>query len=252
MIVIKSDDDIAMMRIPAKVTAEILRDLRSYIQPGLSTKDIDDFIDRRIAEAGMVSGFKGYGGFPGCACVSPNEVVVHGIPSRNIVLKEGDIVSVDAGAICNGWNSDMARTYPVGKISEEAAKLIETTRASFFAGLEYCRAGNYLSDISHAVQQRAEADGFGVIRDYVGHGVGRELHEDPSVPNYGRPGRGPKLRKGMVLAIEPMISQGTYEVDVLDDGWTAVTRDRKLAAHYENTVVITDGDPEVITLLDGE
>jgi methionyl aminopeptidase len=252
MIIIKSEDDIAMMRIPAKVTAEILRDLKDYIRPGLSTKDIDDFIDRRITEAGMISGFKGYGDFPGCACISPNEVIVHGIPSKDIILKEGDIVSVDAGAIYKGWNSDMARTYPVGKISEEAEKLITATRESFFAGLEYCRAGNYLTDISHAVQQRAEADGFGVIRDYVGHGVGRELHEDPSVPNYGRPGHGPKLRPGMVLAIEPMISTGSYEVDILDDGWGAVTRDRKYAAHYENTVVITDGDPEVITLLDGE
>ena len=252
MIVIKSDDDIAMMRIPAKVTAEILRDLRGYIRPGLSTKDIDDFIGRRIADAGMVSGFKGYGGFPGCACVSPNEMIVHGIPSKDTILKEGDIVSVDAGAIYKGWNSDMARTYPVGTISEEAERLIRVTRACFFEGLKYCRAGNYVSDISHAVQQYAEAEGFGVIRDYVGHGVGRELHEDPSVPNFGRPGRGAKLRKGMVLAIEPMISQGTYEVDLLDDGWGAVTRDRKLAAHYENTVVITDGEPEVITLLEGE
>ncbi len=252
MIVIKSDDDIEMMKIPARVTAEILRDLRGYIRPGVSTKDIDDYIDSRIKEAGMVSGFRGYGGFPGCACISPNEMIVHGIPSEEVILKEGDIVSVDAGAIYQGWYSDMARTYPVGKISEAAEKLISTTRASFFAGLEYCRAGNYVSDISHAVQQRAEADGFGVIRDYVGHGVGRDLHEDPSVPNYGRPGRGPKLRKGMVIAIEPMISEGSYEVDLLDDGWGAVTKDRKLAAHYENTVVITDGDPEVITLLDGE
>ena len=252
MIIIKSEDDIEMMRIPAKVTAEILRDLKDYIRPGLSTKDIDDFIDRRITEAGMVSGFRGYGNFPGCACISPNEVIVHGIPSKDVVLKEGDIVSVDAGAIYKGWNSDMARTYPVGNVSDEAAKLIDTTRASFFAGLEFCRAGNYLSDISNAIQKRAEADGFGVIRDYVGHGVGRDLHEDPSIPNYGRPGHGPKLRPGMVLAIEPMISTGSYEVDLLDDGWGAVTSDRKYAAHYENTVVITDGDPEVITLLDGE
>jgi methionyl aminopeptidase len=179
-------------------------------------------------------------------------MVVHGIPSKDVILKEGDIVSVDAGAIYRGWYSDMARTYPVGRVSDEAAKLIATAREGFFAGLKYCKAGNYVSDISHAVQQRVEADGFGVIRDYVGHGVGRELHEDPTVPNYGRPGRGAKLRKGMVLAIEPMISEGTYEVDILDDGWGAVTRDRRLAAHYENTVVITDGEPEVITLLDGE
>ena len=176
--------------------------------------------------------------------------MVHGIPSKRIILQEGDIVSVDAGAIYKGWYSDMARTYPVGKISEDAERLIRVTRESFFEGLKYCRPGNYLSDISHAIQERAEADGFGVIRDYVGHGVGQNLHEQPSVPNYGRPGRGPKLKKGMVLAIEPMISTGTYEVEVLDDEWTAVTTDGKYAAHYENTVVITDGEPEVITLLE--
>ena len=238
-----------MMKIPAKVTAEILRDLAEIIKPGISTYDIDSFIENRILEADMKPAFKGYGDFPASACISPNQVVVHGIPSKKIILHEGDIVSIDAGAIYKGWYSDMARTYPVGAISEEAERLIRVTKESFFEGLKFCRQGNYLSDVSHAIQQRVEADGFGVIRDYVGHGVGQSLHEQPSVPNYGRPGRGPKLKKGMVLAIEPMVSVGTYEVDILDDEWTAVTRDGKYAAHYENTVVITDGEPEVITLL---
>ena len=250
MIIIKSDAEIEIMKIPARVTATILKELEDVIRPGISTQEIDDYIDRRIAEEGMVSGFKGYGGFPGCACISVNEMVIHGIPSPDVILKEGDIVSVDAGAIYKGWNSDMARTYPVGQISEEAERLIRVTKESFFEGLKHCRAGRYLSDISHAIQTHVEAAGFGVVRDYVGHGVGRELHESPSIPNYGRPGRGPKLRKGMVLAIEPMVGTGTYELDVLDDGWGVVTRDRKYAAHYENTVVITDGDPEVITLLE--
>ncbi len=249
MIIIKSDSEIEMMKIPAKVTAEILRDLAEIIKPGISTYDIDRFIENRILEADMKPAFKGYGDFPASACISPNQVVVHGIPSKKIILHEGDIVSIDAGAIYKGWYSDMARTYPVGAISEEAERLIRVTKESFFEGLKFCRQGNYLSDVSHAIQQRVEADGFGVIRDYVGHGVGQSLHEQPSVPNYGRPGRGPKLKKGMVLAIEPMVSVGTYEVDILDDEWTAVTRDGKYAAHYENTVVITDGEPEVITLL---
>lgn len=249
MIIIKSDQEIDMMRIPAKLTAEILRDLESFIRPGISTLEIDRYIEERITEANMIPAFKGYGGFPGSACVSPNEIVVHGIPSADVILRDGDIVSVDAGAIYKGWYSDMARTYPVGTISEDAERLIRVTRESFFEGLKFCRPGNRLSDVSNAIQQRVEADGFGVIRDYVGHGVGLDLHEQPSVPNYGRPGRGPKLRKGMVLAIEPMVGMGSYEVDLLDDEWAAATKDRKYAAHYENTVVITDGDPEVITLL---
>lgn len=249
MIVIKSDKEIEMMRVPAKVTAEIMRDVESIIKPGVSTWEISKFVEKRILEAGMKPAFKGYGGFPAAACVSPNEVVVHGIPSKKIILHEGDIVSVDAGAIYKGWYSDMARTYRVGAVSEEADRLINTAKESFFAGLQYCRPGNYLSDISHAIQECVEGAGFAVIREYVGHGVGRNLHEDPQIPNYGRAGRGAKLKKGMVLAIEPMISVGTYEVDVWDDEWTAVTRDGLYAAHYENTVVITDGEPEVITLL---
>ena len=244
MIIIKSDAEIEMMKIPAKLTAEILRDLEGFIKPGISTHDIDQFVEKR-----MIPAFKGYGGFPASACVSVNEVIVHGIPSKSKKLREGDIVSVDAGAIYQGWYSDMARTYAVGEISPEAAKLVRVTEESFFEGLKYCVAGNYLSDVSHAIQVHLESNGFGVIRDYVGHGLGREMHEQPPVPNYGRPGRGPKLKKGMVLAIEPMVSAGSYAVKVLPDEWTAVTGDGSLAAHYENTVVITDAEPLVITLL---
>lgn len=249
MIIIKSDAEIEMMKVPAKLTAEILRDLGDFIQPGISTHDIDQFVEKRILEGGMIPAFKGYGGFPASACVSVNEVIVHGIPSRDRKLKEGDIVSVDAGAIYQGWYSDMARTYPVGEISPEAARLVRVTEESFFEGLKYCVEGNYLSDVSHAIQMHLESNGFGVIRDYVGHGLGREMHEQPPVPNYGRPGRGPKLQKGMVLAIEPMVSAGSYAVNVMPDKWTAVTVDGSLAAHYENTVVITDAEPQVITLL---
>ena len=250
MIVIKTEREIETMKVPARLTAEILRDLKDFIKPGISTLDIDRFIDKRIRKAGMISGFRGYGDFPGCACISPNEVVVHGIPSKDVILHEGDIVSVDAGAVYKGWYSDMARTYPVGDISGEAQHLIDTAKEAFFEGLKFCRAGGYLSDISHAIQTKVEAEGFSVIRDYIGHGVGRDLHEAPPIPNYGRAGRGAKLKKGMTLAIEPMISVGTYEVDVLSDGWTAVTQDGKYAAHYENTGVITEGEPEVITLIE--
>lgn len=236
------------MREPGKVTGKILRELEDFIKPGISTMDIDKFVEDTIRAHGMIPAFKGYGGFPGSACVSVNEEVVHGIPSKKRILREGDIVSVDIGCIYKGYNSDAARTYGVGKISEEAQRLIDAARESFFEGLKFCKVGYRLSDVSHAIQKRVEEDGFGVIRDFVGHGIGRELHEDPQIPNYGKPGRGPRLAKGMVLAIEPMISEGTYEVEVLLDNWTAVTADGKLAAHYENTVVITDGEPELLTL----
>ena len=212
MIIIKSDEEIDLMRISGKVTGTILKELETFIKPGISTEDIDRFVETTIRDHGMIPTFKGYGGFPASACVSINEEVVHGIPSRDRIIQEGDIVSVDVGS-----------TYKVGY---------------------------RLSDISHAIQKSAEGEGFSVIRDFVGHGVGQQMHEDPQIPNYGRPGRGPKLKNGMVIAIEPMISMGTYEVEVLDDEWTAVTTDGKYAAHYENTVVITDGEPEVITLLE--
>lgn len=248
MIIIKSDEEIDLMRISGRVTASILRDLEDFIRPGMSTADIDRFVEDTITSNGMVPTFKGYGGFPASACVSVNEEVVHGIPSKKRILEEGDIVSVDVGSTYKGYVSDAARTYAVGKIDSEAQRLIDVTRDSFFAGLEFCKVGYRLSDISHAIQEKAEAAGFSVIREYVGHGVGREMHEEPQIPNYGRPGRGPRLAAGMVFAIEPMICQGGYSVRTLSNDWTVVTIDGKLAAHYENTVVITDGEPELLTL----
>lgn len=248
MIIIKSEEEIELMRISGKVTAFILKELESFIRPGISTADIDKFVESTITSNGMIPTFKGYGGFPASACVSINEEVVHGIPDKKRILKEGDIVSVDVGSTYKGYVSDAARTYPVGTVSDTAKKLMDTTRESFFAGLEYCKVGNRLSDISHAIQVRAESDGFSVIRDFVGHGVGQNMHEDPQIPNYGKPGRGPRLAKGMVFAIEPMICEGTYDVKTLSNDWTVVTLDGKLSAHYENTVVITDGEPQLLTL----
>lgn len=248
MIIIKSAQEIEMMRESGKVTGKVLRELEDFIKPGISTMDIDKFVDDTIRAHGMIPSFKGMYGFPGSACVSVNEVVVHGIPSKNKILKEGDIVSVDVGSIYKGYHSDACRTYGVGKISPEAQRIIDAAKDSFFEGLKYCKVGCRLSDVSHAIQQKVESEGFGVIRDFVGHGIGSDLHEDPQIPNYGKPGRGPRLAAGMVFAIEPMITEGTYEVDVLLDNWTVVTQDGKLAAHYENTVVITDGEPELLTL----
>ncbi len=248
MIIIKSDQEIDIMRESGKVTAHILKELENFIKPGISTMDIDQFVEKTILSNNMIPSFKGYNGFPASACVSINNEVVHGIPDAARFLKEGDIVSVDVGCTYKGYVSDAARTYPVGAISPEAQKLIDATRDSFFEGLKFCRPGYRLSDISHAIQQKAESEGFSVIRDFVGHGVGRAMHEEPQIPNYGKPGRGPRLARGMVFAIEPMINQGTFEVDVLADNWTVVTLDGKLSAHYENTVVITDDEPELITL----
>ena len=248
MIIIKSDQEIDIMRESGKVTAHILKELENFIKPGISTMDIDQFVEKTILSNNMIPSFKGYNGFPASACVSINNEVVHGIPDAARFLKEGDIVSVDVGCTYKGYVSDAARTYPVGAISPEAQKLIDATRDSFFEGLKFCRPGYRLSDISHAIQKKAESEGFSVIRDFVGHGVGRAMHEEPQIPNYGKPGRGPRLARGMVFAIEPMINQGTFEVDVLADNWTVVTLDGKLSAHYENTVVITDDEPELITL----
>lgn len=249
MIIIKSKHEIDLMREAGKVTGEVLRELESFIRPGITTKDVSDFVEDIIVRKYRMSPtFKGLYDYPAAACVSLNEEVVHGIPTKKRILKEGDIISVDTGATYKGYVSDAARTYAVGEISEEARRLINTAKESFFAAVKYCKVGNHLSDISHAVQSVVEAQGFGVIRDFVGHGLGQNLHEDPQIPNYGKPGKGPKLKEGMVLAIEPMISAGSYEVETLMDNWTAVTVDGSLAAHYENTVVITDGEPELLTL----
>lgn len=249
MIIIKSDDEIEIMREAAKVTARILRDLKSVIKPGMTTFDVDEYVEAVIRSNKMIPAFKGYMGFPASTCCSVNEEIVHGIPSKKKVLSEGDIISVDTGTIYKGYVSDAARTYPVGEISEEAERLIKVTEEAFFEGMKFARVGYRLSDISHAVQEKAEQEGYSVIRDYTGHGVGRNMHEDPQIPNYGNPGRGPRLQKNMVIAVEPMIAQGKYQTKTLSNGWTAVTQDGKLAAHYENTVVISEGEPELLTLI---
>ena len=248
MIIIKSKQEIDLMRESGKVTGYILNTLADFIKPGISTMDVDRYVEDTIRKHKMIPTFKGYGGFPGSACVSINEEVVHGIPDKKRMIHEGDIVSVDVGSTYKGYVSDASRTYAVGKVDAEAQRLIDVTRESFFAGMEFARVGYRLSDISHAIQAHAEGAGFSVIRDFVGHGVGREMHEDPQIPNYGKPGKGPRLVAGMVFAIEPMICQGTYEVETLLNDWTVVTADGKLAAHYENTVVINDGEPELLTL----
>ena len=236
------------MREAGKVNSLILKELKDIIQPGISTKAIDDFVARTVKEHGMIASEKGYYDYPASVCTSVNEEVVHGIPSKKRILREGDIVSCDLVVEYKGYMADACRTYGVGKISPEAQKLIDTAEKSFFEGIKYAREGNRLYDISHAIQTCVESEGFGVIRDFVGHGIGSEMHEDPQIPNYGKAGKGPRLTKGMTLAIEPMICEGSYEVETLLDNWTAVTVDGGLAAHYENTVVITDDEPELLTL----
>jgi len=248
MIKIKTAGQIELMRISGIVTGRILYELAGLIKPGVSTKDIDSFVEESILAEGMTPTFKGYQGFPASACVSVNEELVHGIPKEERLLREGDIVSVDVGVTHKGWISDAARTYAVNEVSETAARMIKTAKESFFKGLEFCKEGQRLSDIGHAIQRRVESDGFSVVLEYVGHGIGCDMHEDPKVQNYGDPGKGPRLVSGMALAIEPMINEGTADVVKLDDDWTVVTKDRKLAAHYENTVIITEGEPMIITL----
>ena len=236
------------MRRAGKVCGDILKELGNIIKPGISTMEIDRFVEKTVKANGMKASEKGYCGYPASVCVSINEEVVHGIPSKKRILREGDIVSVDLVVEYKGYMADAARTYAVGEISPEARHLIETAEKAFFDGIAFAKEGYRLSDISNAIQKSVEGEGFGVIRDFVGHGIGSDMHEDPQIPNYGKPGKGPRLQKGMTLAIEPMITQGSYEVDVLQDNWTAVTIDGGLAAHYENTVVITDGEPQLLTL----
>lgn len=244
---IKSQSQIAYMREVGHITAKLHILLESKIKPGITTKELDEIAEDFIRSNGAVPSFKGIDGFPGTICASINEEVIHGIPSSR-KLKDGDIISIDTGAYKDGFHSDAARTIAVGSISEDAKKLIDVTRQSFFEGIKYAREGMHLHQISAAIGDYAESLGYGVVREYVGHGVGRKLHEEPQIPNYRVPTRGPKLYKGMVLAIEPMINQGTCKIKVLKDGWTVVTLDKKLSAHYENTVLITDGDPELLTL----
>ncbi len=250
MIAIKNGHELEVMRKACRITAAARALAGSMVKPGVTTKEIDKAVHDFIVSQGAKPSFLGYGGFPASACISVNDVVIHGIPG-GYVLKEGDIVSVDVGACYQGFHGDCAATFPCGSISPEAQRLIDVTRQSFFEGIKYAKRGHRVSDISHAVQKHVESNGFSVVRDFVGHGVGAHLHEEPSVPNFGAPGRGPRLLPGMTLAIEPMVNTGTYEVRVLRDKWTTVTGDGKLAAHYENTVLITDGEPEILTVNEG-
>ena len=247
LISIKSPREIEAMRKAGRITAQARALAASMIQPGVTTLEIDKAVRRFIESQGAKPSFLGYGGFPGSACISVNEELIHGIPGKRIV-RNGDIVSVDVGAKIHGFHGDCAGTYPCGEVSEETKRLIEVTRQSFFEGIKYAMEGYRIGDIGHAIQKYAESFGMGVIRDYTGHGTGTKLHEDPYIPNYGKPGKGARIERNMTLAIEPMICEGDWEVDVLLDDWTAVTVDGGLSAHYENTVVITDGEPELLTL----
>lgn len=249
MVSIKSQNEIALMREAGRILANVHEELRAAIRPGMSTLDIDKLGEKLIRGYGCIPSFLNYNGYPASICVSVNDEVVHGIPSKDRILEEGDIVSLDAGVIYKGYHADAARTYGVGQISPEAAKLIEVTKQSFFEGIKMAKDGNHLHDISNAIADYCESFGYGVVRDLVGHGIGKNLHEDPQIPNFHQRRRGIKLQKGMTLAIEPMVNEGTYEVAWLDDDWTVVSDDGSLSAHYENTILITDGEPEILTIL---
>ena len=248
MISIKSPREIELMRIAGRIVAETHELLRKAIRPGITTLELDTIAEEYIRERGAIPAFKDYNGFPASICSSINEQVVHGIPGPT-VLKDGDIIGIDIGAVYDGYYGDAARTYGIGRIDKETERLLKVTEESFFKGIEYALPGNRLSDISHSIQKHVESNGFSVVRDFVGHGIGRSMHEDPQIPNYGLPHKGPRLAAGMALAIEPMVNQGRYAVKVREDGWTVVTADGKPSAHYENTIVITNGKPEILTLL---
>jgi len=246
MIELKREDEIEVMRRAGRVVASLLDHLERLVRPGLKTKMLDDATRSFLSEQGAKPAFLGYRGFPASVCVSVNEEVVHGIPGERRI-REGDLVSLDAGAVVEGFYADAARTVVVGTVPARANRLVETTRQALDEAISQVTVGNRLSDVSHAVQRRVEEDGFGIVRDFVGHGIGRALHEDPPIPNFGPPHIGPRLRSGMVLAIEPMVTLGGYEVEILGDGWTVVTKDRSLAAHFEHTVALTEQGAEVLT-----
>lgn len=247
-VTIKSEREIELMRESCRLLAIVHKEMEEAIRPGMSTMDIDILGDRTIRKLGCIPNFKNYHGYPASICVSVNDEVVHGIPNKRRILREGDIVSLDAGLIYQGYHSDAARTHGVGEISPEAKKLIEVTKQSFFEGIKMAKEGNYLHDISNAIDAFIKPYGYGIVRDLVGHGIGTQLHEDPQIPNFAQKRRGLKLRAGMTLAIEPMINIGRADVAWLDDDWTVVTEDGSLSAHYENTILITDGEPEILTL----
>ena len=248
MIILKNDNEIDLMRKAGHLLAETLILIDTKIKPGITTEELDKIAEEFITKHGAKPSFKGLYGFPASLCISVNEQVVHGIPGST-KLSEGDIVSIDCGVLLDGFHSDAARTFPVGNVSETAERLIEVTEKSFFKGIEKAIVDNRLTDISYEIQKYIEDAGFSVVRDYVGHGIGKSVHEDPDVPNFGRPGRGPKLSSGMVLAIEPMVNVGTWRVKTLNDDWTVVTADGKYSAHYENTVAILPNGPEILTLI---
>lgn len=245
---IKTREQIEKMRIAGEILAKLDEVLTKEIKPDVTTKQLESIAEKFIRSQGAIPSFKGYGGFPGSICTSVNDEIVHGIPSER-KLKQGDIISVDMGSYIGGYHADAARTYAVGEITPELQKLIDVTKQSFFEGIQYAKQGCHLNQIGVAIQKYVEQNGFSVVREYVGHGIGRKLHEDPSVANYKEQRKGILLKKGMTLAIEPMVNMGSYQLKVLKDGWTAVTRDGLCAAHYENTVVITNGEPEILTLL---
>lgn len=247
MIIIKNAEEINRIRKACRIVAKVLEELKFYLKEGLSTKNIELFIENLIEKMGGIPAFKGYRGYPASACISINSQVVHGIPSNKVFIKEGDIVSVDVGVIFDGFYGDAAYTYQIGKISEEAKKLMKITEEALYEGIKKAKPGKRIGDISYAIQRHVETNGFSVVRAFVGHGIGRSLHEEPQIPNFGKEGTGPKLKKGMTLAIEPMVNAGTYEVVVLPDGWTAVTKDGSLSAHYEHTIAITEDEPEILT-----
>lgn len=247
MIVLKRPDEIARMRAAGRIVGQLLEEIGRRIRPGVTTAELDRFAEAFIRERGAVPSFKGYRGYPASICTSINEQVVHGIPAARR-LREGDILSVDVGVVLDGYHGDAARTFPVGDVDERALRLLEVTEQALWAGIEQARVGHHLSDIGHAIQRLVEGAGLSVVREFVGHGIGRQMHEEPQVPNYGLPGRGIRLRAGMTLAIEPMVNEGGSDVTILEDHWTAVTVDGSRSAHFEHTVAITDGGPVVLTL----
>ena len=250
MIQLKNPDQIKIMKEAGRITGEALLTARDHVRPGISTFELDRLVREHIEKAGAKPSFLGYGGFPGSACVSINDEVIHGIPSKKRFLEEGDIVKIDVGAFYKGFHGDSARTIPVGRVSDEALKLIEVTRASFFAGIEQLKVGNRLGDVGAAIDGLVVANGFSTVKRYIGHGIGHELHESPDVPNYGTPGRGTRLCAGLVIAIEPMVNVGTETVRELSDGWTVKTADGALSAHYENTVALTSDGIINLTLIE--
>ena len=250
MITIKNEHELESMRQACKITAAARALAGEMVRPGVKTKEIDQAVYDYIVAQGAKPSFLNYNGFPASVCISVNSTVIHGFPGE-YVLQEGDIVSIDVGAFYKGFHGDCAATFACGAISTEAQRLIDVTKQSFFEGMKFATSGNRVQDISHAIQTYVESNGFSVVRSFVGHGVGRHLHEDPEVPNFGRPGRGARMVRGMTIAVEPMVNVGTAEVRILKDGWTVKTADGKLSAHYENTVLITDGEPEILTVTEG-